>query len=228
MDNKDLAELEQYRPQLPHLLDVFAYAREIEPSKRLEWAKYERRNIYRDGWFINTPVGLRGDAETVEAHVQHLKGLIQTYFPKDTREQADLYAENHDDHEILAHAIINGVKRDLNPRFNQAAYNITLEDKEHIERIARRLLFEDDAELLDALDAYPQSPEQAAILFREFDKICVMWRCADFVDSGDYSPRDFNAYWEYWTPKNVRKKCSDFTADIYEQDLWPRVLNFIE
>lgn len=218
--------LAMYSGELPYLIAAFSAASAIVPEQRLAWAKEQRKSIFRDGWFINTPVAARGDGETVEDHVQHLKQLIRRFLPANLRDQAERYAEYHDDHEVLAHAVIEGVKRDLNPLFNKRSYNISIEDKRAIESMARIVLFEHDPELREALDKYPDSSDQAARLFSDLDKICVMWKCADFVESGKYEHSDFRAYWEYWTPENVRKKCSPYISDVYEVNLWPRVKNF--
>ncbi len=216
----------RYSAQLPNLAAAFSEARAIAPEHRLAWTKEQRKNIFRDGWFINTPVTTRGDSESVEDHVQHLTGLIHRYFPKNIQDQAIKIAEGHDDHEVIAHAVIDGIKRDLNPAFNKNSYVISSDDKKAIEAMARAVLYETEPALKHLLDTYPDSSDDAALAFRELDKICVMWRCADFVESGKYRPSDFQAYWDFWTPDNVRKKCTSFMADIYESELWPRVQKF--
>ena len=93
--------------------------------------------------------------------------------------------------------------------------------------MARNVLFENNPSLKRTLDDYPSATDRAARLFSDLDKICVMWRCADFVESGKYEYSDFQAYWDYWTPENVRKKCSDYMSDVYESELWPRVQKFM-
>ncbi len=191
--------LTAYSTELPHLIGAFSTASAITSEQRLAWAKEQRKSIFRDGWFINTPVGARGDGETVEDHVQHLTQLIYRFFPAELHDQAIKYAEYHDDHEVLAHAVIDGIRRDLNPLFNKYSYRISIEDKKAIESIARIVLFEHDPELREALDTYLDSSDQAARLFSDLDKICVMWKCADFVESGKYKYSDFQAYWEYST-----------------------------
>ncbi|MCB1538157.1 MAG: hypothetical protein H6865_08305 [Rhodospirillales bacterium] len=218
--------LKPYSADFPHLTAAFSAAAAIAPRERLAWAKEQRKSILRDGWFINTPVGSRGDGETVEDHVQHLMQLIRRFFPAALQTQAEVYAEYHDDHEVLAHAVIDGIRRDLNPQFNRCAYRISVDDKKAIEAQARIILFEGFPELKDTVDAYPNASDPASKLFSDLDKICVMWKCADFVESGRYEYSDFHAYWEYWTPENVRKKCSPFISEIYEADLWSRVQKF--
>ncbi len=215
--------LKPYASDLPNLIPAFSQAYAIAPEKRLAWAKTQRESIFRDGWHINTPVGRRGDGETVDDHVRHLIQLIDRYFPNDIKDQATLYAEYHDDHEVLAHAVVGGIKRDLNPLFNKKSYAISTDDKHQIELLARAVLFENAPDLKNALDSYPKAADPAARAFADLDKICVMWRCVEYVESGKYEHADFQAYWEYWTPENVRKKCSDFISDIYENELWPRV-----
>lgn len=219
-----LNSLQQYTKTLPNLISGFSEAMAITPQDRPAWAKKQRKAIFRDGWFINTPVGLSAASETVEDHVQHLKSLISHYLPQTLQEQASLYAEYHDDHEVLAHAVIGGFKRDLNPRFNQASYHLTLEQKAHIESLARAVIFENHPELQSLITDYPGSSEEAAVLFSDLDKLCVMWRCVEFIESGAYSYGDFQAYWDYWTPQNVRNTCSPFIADIYEQDVWSKAV----
>jgi len=102
--------------ELPCLAANFETVAAMPPNKRTAWAKSQRTIVFRDGWFINTPVGLRGQAETVQEHVEHLKELIECYLPPPLKKRAKAYAECHDDPETIVHAVIGGIRRDLNPR----------------------------------------------------------------------------------------------------------------
>jgi 5'-deoxynucleotidase YfbR-like HD superfamily hydrolase len=117
-------------------------------------------------------------------------------------------------------AVINGVKRDLNPRFNKGSYKISDEDKQIIELAAASLLFEGNTPLLQLWKNYQSSEDKTALLFRGFDKICVMWRCLDFVKSGKYEYSDFRAYWDYWSPESAAKKLPDLVSKAYIDDVW--------
>lgn len=215
--------LARYSDQLPHLAGRFEEVLAMQPEKRLLWAKEERSSIYRDGWFVNTPVGEAGDGETVAQHASHLLRLIEKYFPEDQKEEASFLAEFHDDHEALAHTIIDGKRRDLNPEFNPAQ-RIAKEDKKIIESLAREVLFESRPDIRQRLDSYPESLQAGARNFRDLDKLCVMWKCLEYVESGKYGYRDFYRYWEYWNLGNVRSKCARVVSDAFERDVLPAIL----
>jgi len=222
MDNRFLEIAERYSSQLPNLREAFEEAASISPLYRVEWAKSQRKNIFRDGWFVNTPVAINGDTETVQQHVEHLKFLINEYFPQSYKSLASDYAEYHDDQEVIAHAVINGIKRDLNPRFNKKSYVISDDDKEIIEMAAVDLLFESDVRARDLWYSYKNADTDIASCFTGIDKVCVMWRCVDFVESGKYSYGDFQAYWDYWSVDTANKKLPELVRDIYVDKLLPR------
>jgi hypothetical protein len=214
--------VETLSEQLPNIDANFRAVAAMPPQERAAWAKSQRSAIFRDGWFINTPVGLRGEGETVQDHIEHLKKLIDLYLPTRVREIAKDYAECHDDQETITHAVIDGIKRDLNPRFNEKSYKISDDDKEAVERLAVDLIFESEPEMKSSWLSYKENKDDAAVLFSAMDKLCVMWRCVEFVQSGKYAYSDFQAYWDYWTPEKVREKMPGLIADIYENDLWPK------
>lgn len=126
MPEKYVKIVARYSSQLPNLAGAFEEAAAVPPIARIEWTKRQRANVFRDGWFVNTPVAINGDAETVQQHVEHLIQLIDAYFPEEHKKLAKAYAEYHDDQEVIAHAVIDGVKRDLNPRFNKRSYIILM------------------------------------------------------------------------------------------------------
>ncbi|HEY8189889.1 MAG TPA: hypothetical protein VIF12_04340 [Micavibrio sp.] len=208
--------------ELPNLTTTFEAVAAMPPDKRVAWAKAQRATIFRDGWFINTPVGLQGEGETVQEHVEHLKQLIDRYLPSSFIERAKAYAECHDDAETIVHAVIGGIKRDLNPRFNEKSYRISDENKGEAEKLAADLIFENEPETQSLLLSYREKKDAAASLFSSLDKLCVMWRCVDFVQSGKYAYSDFQAYWNYWTPEKVSEKMPVLIADIYDRDVWPK------
>ena len=212
----------EYDAQLPNLVHNFEIASSLSPNTRLKWAKEQLAHVFRDGWFINTPVGKNGDGETIKDHVEHLIQLIDNYFPAKDKALATAYAECHDDQEAIAHAVIAGIKRDLNPRFNKQAYQISDEDKEVIEIHAADILFEGEPERKSLWRSYKECKDDTTALFCGLDKICVMWRCVEFIESGKYDYGDFQAYWDYWTPKTAREKLPEFVSNFYINDLYPR------
>lgn len=212
----------RYATQLPHLEKTFEIVSSMPAADRIIWAQQQRANIFRDGWYVNTPVAAKGDAETVQQHVDHLVQLIDDYFPSNTQDIAKAYATCHDDQEVIAHAIIDGVKRDLNPRFNKKSYDISEDDKEIIEIAAANLLFEVDPQRQNIWHAYKEAKDDIALRFNSLDKICVMWRCVDFVESGRYDYQDFQAYWDYWTPDTAAKKLHPAISDLYLKECWPK------
>ena len=212
----------QYDAQLPNLAENFAVVSSLQPGARLKWAKDQLKSVFRDGWFVNTPVGRNGDGESVDAHILHLIKLIDLYFPAKHKNLAKAYAGCHDDQEAIAHAVIEGTKRDLNPRFNKKSYQISDKDKETIETCAVDLLFEGEQERRKLWQSYKECSNETSILFSGLDKICVMWPCVEFVESGKYDYNDFQAYWDYWTPENARKKLPEFISNFYIGDLYPK------
>jgi 5'-deoxynucleotidase YfbR-like HD superfamily hydrolase len=212
-----------YGLQLPKLAETFEQVLSISPNKRLKWAKEELHYIYRDGWFVNTPVGKNGDAETVHDHVKHLIQLIDDYFPAKDKELAKAYVECHDDHETIAHAVIEGIKRDLNPRFNKMSYQISDEDKEAIENLAAEIIIENEPERMKLLLDFKEGKKEVAIKSSGMDKVCPMWKCVGFVESGKYNYSDFRAYWDYWTPENADKRLPPPISSIYKNELYPEI-----
>jgi hypothetical protein len=94
--------IDKYSAELPNLGESFRLAESLKPCERVAWAKEQRAQIFRDGWFVNTPVGVNGDGETVQSHVEHLKVLIEKYLPQEHIDLASVFAECHDDQEVLA------------------------------------------------------------------------------------------------------------------------------
>lgn len=215
-----------YSTQLPHLKQTFEAVAAMPAGDRIGWAKRQRSSIFRDGWFVNTPVTSQGDAETVQQHVDHLVQLIDDYFPASQKELAKAFAECHDDQEVIAHAVVNGVKRDLNPRFNKNSYNITEHDKECIEVAAIDILLEADPRQREIWQSYKNAQDDVAARFNSLDKICVMWRCVDFVERGKYTYPDFQAYWDYWTPETAQKKLHPAVSKIYIEECWSKAEKF--
>lgn len=217
-----LQHIAKYQTELPHLAASFESMLDVPAPQRLGHAKQTLKTVFRDGWFVNTPVGKKGDAETVWGHIEHLKELIEGYFPAQYKSLAVDYADCHDDQESVAHALINGVKRDLNPRFNTQHYAISEGDKEQIENFAADIIFEAEPERKELWAQYRSSKDEATKLFVGLDKVCVMWRCVDFVESGKYNYTNFQPYWDYWTPENAQKKLPDFVSNFYINELWPK------
>lgn len=207
--------------QLPNLKQSFKKAMQIPVENRLEWAAQQLQEVYRDGWFVNTPVGVCGDGESVYAHVVHLKALSKQYFAKSLQKKFSDYAFIHDIQESVAHAVIDGIKRDLNPLFNQRNYILTLDDKAQVENAAFELIAEGENEMRDIWYDYNAKHSDEAQQFNALDKLCVMWRCVDFVKSGKYRYDDFNDYWAYWSAERARNSLHANVADIYEQTLIP-------
>jgi len=218
----DISLILPYAAQLPHLNTAFNDVLAVPAQERPAWAKRQRATIYRDGWFVNTPVGMNGDGENLTQHVDHLQSLVDTYFPANCRALAKNYADVHDDQEVIAHAVIGGIKRDLNPAFNTQSYSLSNDDKEAIEMLAVNVLFEKDPASKSLWHDYKESTAAAAVLFRGLDKICVMWKCVEFIESGKYSHGDFQAYWDYWTPEKAEAKLPRLVSDAYIQDLLPK------
>lgn len=218
------AFLDSVTREIPIILDNFNVVARLDPSVRWQWSEEMLREVYRDGWFVNTPVGVREEAETVWDHKSaHLYQLIEQYYPAEMQATLKAYADVHDNQEAIAHALINGVRRDLNPRFNKNSYVITDEQKEGVEEIAISMLLEGEPEKMAIWREYKAKEAKTSLEFSCLDKLCVMWKCVSFVKSGQYKYPDFQAYWNYWSLDQVREKTPSVIAKAYEEDLWPRI-----
>lgn len=210
--------------QIDGLCQNFEEAASVSSSDRWAWSDSRLTHVFRDGWFVNTPVGKMGDAESVSDHKDHLVDLIGRYYPSYLQGTLIAYALSHDNQEAIAHALIDGIRRDLNPKFNTASYAITGDDKTRIEEIAIGLLCENDPASLETWRAYKNKKGQAGNEFAGLDSLCVMWKCVEFVESGKYQYPDFQAYWDYWSIDTVQKKgIPPITAKAYREDLYPRI-----
>ena len=115
---------------------------------------------------------------------------------------------------------IGGVKRDLNPRFNKTHYTISNDDKDYLETVAIRLLLETEPETLNLWYAYKNKKNETSRMFDSLDRVCVMWKCIEFVKSGQFKFADFQAYWDYWTPDKARQSLHPAVAEIYMSECW--------
>jgi len=209
--------------ELPGLIDNFEMASKIPSSLRWTWARHELVNVYRDGWFVNTPVGVNGDAESVDEHVSDLENFVKKYFPNDEQEDGLAYSGSHDNQEAITNVTLSGIKRDLNPRFNKESYAITDDDKVRIERLGVNLLLEGNQPEKDIWNDYSVSDSSAARNFRSTDKLIVMWKCVEYVESGKYQYPDFQKYWDYWPLEKAKEKLTPLVAEIYADDLMPKI-----
>ncbi len=221
---KQAAFLDSITREIPVILDNFNVVARLDPSVRWQWSEEMLKEVFRDGWFVNTPVGVHGDAETVLDHKKdHLPHLIEQYYPVEMQETLKAYANVHDNQEAIAHALINGVRRDLNPRFNKKAYSITDQQKEGVEEMAISMLLESEPEKMAIWREYKAKKTEASVEFSGLDKLCVMWKCVSFVEQGGYEYSDFQRYWDYWPLGKVRDGTPPIIARAYEEDLWPRI-----
>jgi 5'-deoxynucleotidase YfbR-like HD superfamily hydrolase len=209
--------------EIPAILDNFNIVARLDPSVRWQWSEEMLREVYRDGWFVNSPV--KGeDAETIREHKSfHLPELIDMYYPAEMRSTLKAYADVHDNQEAIAHALIKGVRRDLNPRFNKNSYKLSEQEKEGVEQIAISMLLEGEPEKMAIWREYKTKETETSIEFSGLDKLCVMWKCVNFVESGRYSFSDFQRFWDYWPLDKVRETLPSTIANAYEDDLWPRI-----
>lgn len=207
--------------RLPNLFGNFRVAASLSPEKRVTWAKEQIKTVYRDGWFINTPIRFE-DAETTHDHVNHFDALVLDHFPSHLKQYASDLVQTHDLHESIAHAIINSVRRDLNPKFNKKSYNITNDQKERIETLAAQLLFEREPERQSLQNAFNKETSECASYIKALDKVHVMWRCVDLVKSKKYAFEDFKPYWTYWNKERIQSLPS-LASEIYNQVLTPDI-----
>lgn len=216
--------LDSITREIPIILENFNTVGHLPVSKRWDWSEKMLANVLRDGWFVNTPVGNHGNAESVMDHKHHLCRMIELYYPKYMHETMKGFADVHDNPESIVHAMINDVRRDLNPRFNDKSYTISDGDKNYAENVAARMLLEGESGRIEAWGEYREKSSVASTEFNGLDKLCVMWKCVNFVENGQYDYPDFQAYWNYWPLDKVKETLPPIILQAYEQDLWPRIL----
>jgi len=221
--SQEVAFLDRITREIPIILENFNVVAHMDPSKRLTWSDQKLNNVFRDGWFVNTPVGTTSSRESVADHKKHLCRLAEIYYPVHMQLTLKAYANIHDNQEVIAHALINGVRRDLNPRFNKNSYSISGEAKDRVEQIAIEMVLEDEPDQLRIWREYKAKESACSKEFGSLDKLCVMWKCVSFVESGQFDYPDFQRYWDYWSLDKVREEISPITARAYEDDLWPRI-----
>ncbi len=222
LDQAETKFIERMSQQLPGLDRNFDAALRVPANRRYKWGQGQLRTVFRDGWFVNAPVKLE-DAETVRAHVDDLCLLIRQFFPGSIQRKCLAMARVHDVVESIANARINGVPRDLNPKFNQASYELSEEEKHEIELLAMRVLSESRPEKLVLWCEYERGETEAAALVKALDKLQVMFSCVRYVESGLYSFPAFHKYWDHWNPERIQQEMPQLVVDIYTHELVPRI-----
>ncbi len=220
----EAAGLDLITREIPIILENFNTVGHLPVSMRWDWSEKMLSNVLRDGWFVNTPVGNYGNAESVMDHKHHLCRMIELYYPKYMHVTMKEMSDVHDNPESIVHAMINDVRRDLNPRFNKKSYAIFDADKEYAESVAARMLLQGEPDRMEAWGEYREKSSVASKEFSGLDKLCVMWKCVSFVENGQYDYPDFQAYWNYWPLDKVKETLPPIISQAYEQDLWPRIL----
>jgi 5'-deoxynucleotidase YfbR-like HD superfamily hydrolase len=208
--------------KIPIIIENFNIVSRLDPAKRWDWSEDMLHRVYRDGWFVNSPVRLN-DAETIRDHKAHLYDLVDRYYPEHLRATLKAFADVHDNQESIAHALIGEIRRDLNPRFNKNSYLLSEEEKEAVEDIAIKMLLEAFPDKLGAWSEYKAKLSQISVEFSGLDKLCVMWKCVSYVEDGGYQFSDFQRFWDYWTINKAKGELSPIIADAYENDLMPKI-----